>query len=413
MILHGRRRMWLYALTGMMLMIATTGFARMSYGVLMPYLQAGLRLSHAQAGLLGTCISLGYLLIVIAAGMFASRWGQKRVITAGASIVTFSLFGFSFVPAFGWAIPIAILAGVGSAMTFVPLTSYMITAFPQRRGLIMGLLLSGPGLAMFISGSIVPIQEAWFHHFSWRDSWLFFAMFSMIAALSAVLVLKESKSSAVSKSAVRDQASRGPGGKATYRNKEVLKIALLYFCVGVAYLIPILFQTGYMLHAGIPSKLAGLAFAVAGFFGIMSGPILGGFSDWLGRQAVVIMAMCMAVLGTLLPVLWPGAVMFLLSAALLGSTGGLIALIQAAVSEQVDANELPVAVGLITFFFATGQIIGPGLAGWIIEAGDRFSNAYLLSSALYVIGLGICIRVKFVKRPSRTPAGISKNRDIT
>lgn len=403
MIQNERKRMWLYALTGMMLTLTTTGFARMSYGALMPYMQEGLQLTHAQAGLLGTFISLGYLVMVIAAGIFASRWGQKRVIVIGAFLVTLSLFGFSSVPAFGWAIASSILAGIGSAMAFVPLVSYMIAGFQQKRGFVLGLLLSGPGIAMLISGSIVPIQGTLFNHFSWRLSWLIFAIVSILVTFSAAFILKESKPTSEEKSAFREQVPKTSVKKVTYQNKEVMKIALLYFSVGVAYLIPILFQTGYMLHVGIPSNLAGIAFAVAGLFGIIGGPFLGGCSDWLGRRATLIIALCLAILGTFLPVIWSNTIIFLLSATLLGLlTGGLMVLIQAAVSEQVKTHELPIAVGFITFFFATGQLIGPGLAGWIIERGEHFSSAYLLSSFLYTIGLGICISIKFAEDKSKT-----------
>jgi len=402
MIQNERKRMWLYALTGMMLTLTTTGFARMSYGVLMPYMQEELQLTHAQAGLLGTFISLGYLFMVIAAGIFASRLGQKRVIVIGALLVTLSLFGFSSVPAFGWAITVSILAGIGSAMAFVPLVSYMVAAFPQKRGFVLGLLLSGSGIAMLISGSILPIQGALFNNFSWRVSWLIFAIVSILVTFFAAFILKEPKLAGEEKSALRQQIPKASVKKVTYQNKEVMKIALLYFSVGVAYLIPILFQTGYMLHVGIPSNLAGITFAVAGLFGIIGGPFLGGCSDWLGRRTTLIIALSLAILGTFLPVIWSSTFIFLLSATLLGLlTGSLIVLIQAAVSEQVKTDELPIAVGFITFFFASGQLIGPGLGGWLIERGEHFSSAYLLSSFLYFIGLGICISIKFSEDDSK------------
>ncbi|WHY58337.1 hypothetical protein [Peribacillus simplex] len=60
---HKKWSMWSQLIAGFLLVISTTGFARLAYGVLMPFMQADLNMNYTQAGLLATTISLGLLAI--------------------------------------------------------------------------------------------------------------------------------------------------------------------------------------------------------------------------------------------------------------------------------------------------------------------------------------------------------------
>ena len=51
-------------------------FARLAYGLVLPSMQASLGLSFTQAALLGTITALGYLSLVLPAGLFAARFGR-------------------------------------------------------------------------------------------------------------------------------------------------------------------------------------------------------------------------------------------------------------------------------------------------------------------------------------------------
>ncbi len=73
-----RQHFWMFVLTGMLLIITTTGFARMAYGIILPFMQVGLSLTTTESGLLGTMLFLGYLLTVGMAGILTLRIGAKK-----------------------------------------------------------------------------------------------------------------------------------------------------------------------------------------------------------------------------------------------------------------------------------------------------------------------------------------------
>lgn len=86
---------WVFVLIGMFLIITTTGFARMAYGIILPFMQEGLHLSTAQSGMLGTILFLGYLLTVGTSGIFTIRFGAKLVLLIGSWLVVVSLLGLA------------------------------------------------------------------------------------------------------------------------------------------------------------------------------------------------------------------------------------------------------------------------------------------------------------------------------
>ncbi len=89
-----------FSLTGLLLVLTTSGFARMAYGAVLPYMQSSLHLTISQAGLVGTVMFLGYLLTVGMSGVLAVRYGAKAVLLGGGCAVFVAMLGLSAAPGF-------------------------------------------------------------------------------------------------------------------------------------------------------------------------------------------------------------------------------------------------------------------------------------------------------------------------
>lgn len=132
------RHFWIFVLTGMFLIITTTGFARMAYGIILPFMQEGLHLSTAQSGMLGTILFLGYLLTVGTSGILTIHFGAKSVLLIGSWLVVVSLIGLAFVPSVWIAAIFMLCAGAGSALVYTPLMSITVGWFPEKEELQWG-----------------------------------------------------------------------------------------------------------------------------------------------------------------------------------------------------------------------------------------------------------------------------------
>jgi MFS family permease len=393
-----KRFMWVQVVTGMLLMITSLGFARLAYGVIMPFMRQGLSLTYAQSGMLSTATSLGYLSTVALAGILSLRLGNRRVILLGGCAIVASLAGLSFVATLGWAMGLMFLAGMGTALTFTPLVSLMVAWFPAQKGLVLGCMLSGVGIATLATGIAVPAMVRHFPGWGWRAAWALFGTVSLAVLAIAAVILKNPPGTAPLTPGRRP--ARDPLAQSVYRKKEVLNIAFLYFCIGVSYLVPTIFQMGFMLDRHISAPLAGQIVALGGVLSVPSGPAWGYFSDRVGRRATLLLSMCLVIVGMAIPAAVPRLPGFLASQILLGSTvNGMMSQIQVSATEQVPPHLSAVSLGYVTLFFAAGQLLGPGIAGWIIDHLGGFHVAYLFSVLLTVTGLIFALRVK----PGPTP----------
>ncbi|KFN04051.1 transmembrane secretion effector family protein [Bacillus clarus] len=80
--------------------------------------------------------------------------------------------------------------------------------------------------------------------------------------------------------------------------------------------------------------------------------------------------------------------------AIIGSSslGGVLLLIQVAVSKQVSPKYVSVAISFISIFYAVGQMIGPGLAGCVIGQIDYAASYGLGAFGFFIsicMGMGL------------------------
>ena len=388
-----RSHIWIQVLVGMLLMISAMGFGRMAYGVVMPFMLEDMSLTYVQAGMLGTAIALGYLGMVIFAGMFAARWGMKQIVLLGGGTLSVSMLGLVFAPSYEWIFALLMMAGVGTALVFTPLVSLLVGWYPERKGLVIGFLTSGVGIGMLVVGLVVPMAMDTFTEWRWRAVWGLFGCYTLLVVILGVFLLKNPSQATSNGQPVK--YTKKELNSYVYKNKEVITIALIYFFIGMAYLIPTTFHMGFMLKQQISSVVAGNIIAINGILSIFSGPIWGYFSDRVGRRAALILSLWLMAFGTVVPTLLSNTWGFLISQIVIGCTmGGMLAQIQASATEVVPPPLMAISLGYVTVFFASGQLFGPGIAGWIIDHLGGFPAAYSFSVMMMMVSIGFAYKMK-------------------
>src|ERR687883_105770 len=78
---------WVIVGTGTLTVLACLGFGRFALGMLLPSMAAGLSLSYAEIGWVGTGNFVGYLAAVLACGPMAARLGPRRLVTLALLLV--------------------------------------------------------------------------------------------------------------------------------------------------------------------------------------------------------------------------------------------------------------------------------------------------------------------------------------
>jgi MFS family permease len=179
-----------------------------------------------------------------------------------------------------------------------------------------------------------------------------------------------------------------------YGKRKNYIIAWMYFIVGLVYLIPNIYQTSFMIDSGISASISGTVYAIAGMFSIVGAPVWGLISDRIGIKKALSIALLLAVIGDMIPIIFGNITGFIISAIIWGSSlGGILLLIQVAATKQVSPKYVSMAISFISVFYAVGQMIGPGLAGWIIgEIG--YTAAYGLGTFGFFMCICMGLRLK-------------------
>jgi MFS family permease len=392
------RGSWMYVVIGILTVIVAVAFARMAYGVILPYMSESLSLSYKESGFLGTVTALGYLGLVLVAGIVAAKWGSKKTILFGVSSVTIGFLGLSLSANYAMTILFMLLLGMGTAFTFTPLISLVTAWFPEKRGLVIGLVTSGVGIGLLFTGAIVPILGEVYGENGWRLAWALFALLGLITLVLIFTFIKDPPG--IPRNIKEKQGFVTPSNPVkVYKNPRIILVGIIYGIVGFTFIIQSIFIMSFMIKSGLDSSKAGQLIAMNGIISIFSGPIWGFVSDRFGRHNSLIVTMTLNFVATILLVVMPTFLGFVLHIVILSSTlTGLFTLIQASSMEQVEPPDMPIAFSYTTFYFAIGQLLGPVIAGWLIEEANGFRSVFVVSSSTLVIGILLTVTLKVVSK---------------
>ena len=366
--------------------LCALAIGRLAYGLLVPAMRAELGFSVAQAGNLGTASSLGYLAMVIPAGLIATRRGPRLSILIGLLLLVLACLAMGFVGSYAGCLLAMVLMGFGTALLYTPLIALLVGWYPNRRGTVIGVANSGIGIGMLAIGLGIPRLIEAQGNGGFRLAWMLFAGFAALVLLAGGWRVRNPPVGGGA--TVKDSAQRKHDREQVWRNPGIRAIALVYGALGIGYIVQSVFMYSYALDSGVDPVRAGLMASTMGFLSIFAGSIWGSVSDYAGRAVTLMLCFAITCVITLLPVALPTDTGFAVHFAVSGLVlGGLFTVILAATSERVAPALVPVAVSLVTVVFAIGQLLGPAAAGWVIEATGRFSIAFIGSGLLMAIGV--------------------------
>ncbi|MFS0646813.1 MFS transporter [Siminovitchia sp. 179-K 8D1 HS] len=379
----------IYIVIGMLIGLVAISFARHSYGVILPFMKNGLSISNKSAGVLATVTSLGYLITIMMVGYLSTKFGGKNTILLGLLLLSIGFFNLGITTTYWHSSIFMFLLGVGTSFIFTPLIAILIEWFPQMKGFVIGCVNSSAGIGLLFVGILVPFLTDLYPESSWRLTWKIFCLISVFVFFLTILFIKNPP---VKEASIQASQPSSPAKK-IYTNPAVIKVGFIYGIVGMTLIIQSIFIISFMLDAGLGQQLTGQLISFSGIISIFSSPIWGGISDLIGRRNALILAMGLNFLSTIIPVYFSNAIGFTANLVIQGAVAiGIMTLVQALSTEQVSARDTPIAFSYVTFYFATGQFIGPTLAGWIIDYSG-FKSAFIFSALCLCIGLYLTMKI--------------------
>jgi sugar phosphate permease len=185
----GGRRAWIvYAASVSVYILAV--FHRSSLGVAGLLASERFDIAATQLSVFTMVQLLVYAAMQIPVGALLDRFGPKRLLLCGVTLMTVAQLGFAFVDSFPLGIAARVVLGIGDAMVFIPLLRIVALWFPPLRvpmvSQITGLLGQVGAL-----GAATPLVYA-LHEWGWTPSYASAALIGVVLGALVLVVVRDS-----------------------------------------------------------------------------------------------------------------------------------------------------------------------------------------------------------------------------
>jgi predicted MFS family arabinose efflux permease len=332
--------------------VGTIGLNAYTSGAFLPELVAKAGFSREQLSFATLLLSGTVAVVAPFVGQAVDRWGAFRVIAFAVCGEVLGFFLLGTVPAdFEWYASALVLLALLGAGTTPPSFSRIVTShFDRRRGLALGLMISGLGVTAITAPMLLTQVIA---RLGWRGGYLFLSLLALSFGAIGLLLIR--RDSPPVRAHPMPAVSRSGNWSALKRP--------LYWYMLLCFAAPALFGGGYLLHLiailrerGFSPAQAAQIQALVGF-AIIAGRLVSGLAmDRLFAPYVAAGAFMITTLGTTL-LLSSQAALLCLAALGIGLTIG--------AELDILAFTLSRYFGLVSF----GRLYGLAYSVMILAAG--------------------------------------------
>ena len=384
----GLKHQWLI-LAGLALGVTVTnGFARFSYGLILPAMKSEMGWNYAQAGWLNTSNALGYIVGAVITMLLIRRTSPTFLFAFGLITTTVALLATGMNAALWWQTLWRILAGLFGAMSFSTagvLAAGLFPNDPRRNALAIAILFgTGGGIGIVLSGAMLPLILDIYGNAYWPMAWI------AVGAIS-VTFLPLSLWAAIQ---LRTPVQAESKAKILPIRRMIPQMAG-YAGFGLGYIVYLTFLSAWMTEQAANYGFITLVWVLLGLSICISPfvwrPILARHASGL-PLALILTSIGV---GSALPVIWPGNFSLLISAVVFGLS---VFMAPSAVTNFTRQNLPPEswgpAISLFTVVFAVAQTLGPYGAGLIGDLSQNIGTSLLVAATLLLFGAIIALTQK-------------------
>jgi len=348
-----------------------------NYGPLIPLLQSTLHASGWQIGLLSTLLYVGIGLTYLLGGVFADRWGARRVLILSLLLIGGGGCLLPLFPNLIWIVCMRALIGLGSGAAIVA-ASQAARVGPYAalgQGLFGGAMQAGAALGLFVTPALLA-------PFGWQDAFFAWGLLGLLAAgVCFMTIQKETIPAIQCRRRIRE----------AWQSGTLWSLGLVHFgTLGLGQAIAPWLALYLAMSDGMP---VGVAAAIGGL-GLLAGmffrPLGGGLLSRERCEHVLLLRTgtllaCGGVILLALPLHIPLLTAWGITLLVCGTTLPYAAVFdQAGRIGKTHALGPGTAQGVVSVISAPASAFGPPLIGVLLERSGSFSVAF---GAFILVGL--------------------------
>ena len=375
----------------------------LGFGILAPVLPAyaqSFGVGYDAVGLLISAFAFTRLAADPFVGRYIDRYGERAMTSLGAAWVGVSSIAAALAPTFGSLVVFRAVGGVGSALFFAAVLSFLLRTVPaERSGRVMGVYYASFNVGFIVGG---PLGGAIARHFGLAAPlWVYAA-----ACLLAAVLFRRT---------IRDPARRArPARAGGLRRLSWNRPFITVLVVNAAYMwaMAAIYQTliplfGTSPAIGLTLEGVGVALAIATATELVALYPAGRASDRRGRRAILIpaltgLAIVVAALGQASTI--PA---FMLGMAAMGVASAYAGVPPAPMLSDVTPEEvMGTAVAVFRFVGDLGFVLGPLIAGWTAGALG-FGSSFAINALPALVALALVLSIPETMRARQRPRGLA------
>ena len=346
-------------------------------------------------------------------GWLSDRIGPRRVLLIGAGVFSLGIFLsgrvenlWQFYLCFG------VLAGIGRAAGRAPLLSAVNQFFNRRKGLAMGITLSGTGVGTLL---FPPLVRYIISVADWRTAFYLLGLIAALIVFSAAFFIRSPRPGEVEGSAGSGSKSRSGGPEGVLRTPpggwtvpKVLRTPVFWLFAGtglaccISHSLPLAHIVAYATDQGIAETPA------AGLLGLIGGAAAVGrlfwgiTSDRIGARKAVL---CCIIIQTTM-IFWLAFAdklfAFYVFALVYGlGYGGVLPLYAVVTRELFGLQRFGTIYGMHSFGTSIAMGMGGLVGGYLFDVFGDYFPAFMTSGTLGLIAIGLATSLAFLRGPPR------------
>jgi OFA family oxalate/formate antiporter-like MFS transporter len=374
-----------------------------SFGVFLGPLRAEFGWTQSETFTALLFITFTSALIAAPVGGLVDRYGARRVVLAGFCFQILLLASFAWLGPSLWAYYLRyfLLAVLAIGTTHVAFARVITLWFDRRRGLALGIALSGVG----IGGFLWPLYaQAMIGQHGWREAWLLLALAVAVLALPTIALLLRDSPASVGQTPDGDPLRTAADGTTPAEATGiplagVLRMPRYWLLVATFFLIGFAVQS-VMLHLvplltarGLPPMLAALAQSLL-FVAVTTGRLVTGWlMDRFFAPRVALAFLLAPIVGITLLALGAGGATALVAALLVGlAVGAEVDVLAYLTGRYFGARHFSAVYGTFYGVYTLSGGLGPLFTARLVDTGEGYPVALAVHAALLAVAALLLLR---------------------